>query len=626
MSRRSLGRRGALKAPREGRGHPPPGRPTAAARFASPKTVDLAVLLACVALALWTHRRVLAAFFGLDDLVILEEVRGLRLATPALWRLVSRTLFFGATVPLFGSNAFPYVLVGWLVHGANVALLYRFVRGRSDSTLAALVGAVLFGSSRLHVTALSSPARIGEPLALGLTLAALLLHDRGRVARMLAPVLFGAAVLSKESVVLLPAVLLLPLRSPHPGPWRERLARAAPLLAVGAALAVALAATGAASTSLGGEAYARAYGWNLISNLMTYARWVVDLSDPFVGQVSAIANGAWPVGLAATLGLVAVCVVVRRAALPPAFGALWWLLALLPVLPLLHHTYLYYLYVPLAGVAMSLAGVVEWAEEMASPSAGRTVRAVDAGHPRSRSSARPSASVWVVRLVAVVLVLVHAATAERMIAGRIAARMPGTAIALDPDERKSEMARHATEAVAGTLAGRAGRVGFLAPPSLSQVFSTATGELVDADSGSAHSYRMLEGALDGGRGLRALLPNVDSVVFLPGWRPGHGDFELFAEDPTGKIFALGRGADGFATAAQIVMDNGERQLGREWVEGALTEFPDHAPLRYQHARSLYLSGDSLGMRRELEELIRRAPQHPLAARARAGLASMSAPR
>lgn len=609
MSRRSSGRRGTPKAPHEGRGHPAPGRATGGTvtRFASPKTVDLAVLLACVALALWTQRRVLGAFFGLDDLVILEEVRGLRLASPALWRLVSRSLFFGATVPLFGSNAFPYFLIGWLVHGANVALLYRFVRGRSGNTLAALVAAVLFGSSRLHVTALSSPARIGEPLALGLTLAALLLHDRGRVARVLAPFVFGAAVLSKESVVLLPVVLLLPRRLPDPTPWRERLARAAPLLAVGAALAVALAATGAGSTSLGGEAYARGYGWNLLANLMTYTRWVVDLGDPFVGQVSAIASEAWPIGLAATLGLAAVSVVTRRGALPPAFGALWWLLALIPVLPLLHHTYLYYLYVPLAGVAMALAGAVGWAV-------------------RSRSSAGHSTSAWIVRVVAVGLVVAHAAVADRMIAVRIARRMPGTGIAFDPDVRKSEMARHAADAVAGTLAGRRGRVGFLAPPSLSQTFSTATGEAVDADSASTRSYRMLEGALDGGRGLRALFANVDSVVFLPGWRPGHGDFELFAEDPSGKIFALGRGADGFATAAQIVMDNGERRLGREWVEGALSEFPDHAPLRYQHARSLYLFGDSLGMRRELEELVRRAPNHPLAARARAGLASMSAPR
>src|SRR5262249_57078172 len=113
-----------------------------------------------------------------------------------------------------------------------------------------------------------------------------------------------------------PLVLLLP--SPGAAPWRQRIARAAPLLGVGAVLAIALAATGAGPTHLGGEAYARGFGSNLFMNLMTYMQWSVDLGDPFPGQVSAIAGDAWRAGIVVTLGLALLVVLGRRAAVPPA--------------------------------------------------------------------------------------------------------------------------------------------------------------------------------------------------------------------------------------------------------------------------------------------------------------------
>jgi hypothetical protein len=552
------------------------------------------VLVSCVALALWTHRRALGQFFALDDLVILEEVRGLREATPGLWRLLSRYLYFGAAVPLFGTNPLPYHVVSLALHVVNVALLYRFVRGRAGSPLAAGVAAGLFGATRLHFNALGSAATIGEPLALGLTLGALLLADRAGAARFAPPVLFLGALLSKESVVLLPALLLQPRAGA--GPLRERARRAAPLLALGALFAVALMAGGAGETHLGGKAYARAFGANLALNLMTYAKWSVDQADAFLGQVSAMDPGAWPVGLAVIAGLALLAVLARRAAWPPAFGALWWLLALAPVLPLLHHTYLYYLYVPSAGLAMAVGAAAGWAER--------------------RSPARAVAAV---AALASALVLGHAVQADRLLDRRFAARIPGTGVPLDPDLRKSETARHASEAVGRTLAGRPARVAFLLPASLERVYSTATGERVARRTSADASYGILAGALDDGRGLRALRPGVDSVAFLPDWRPGYGEFELFSQSPDGTVFALGRGPDGFAAAGAAMTRSGEVGPARELLTGALSEFPDHAPLRFQYARTFHAAGDSLAMRRELEELIRRAPDHPLAARARAAL-------
>src|SRR5207244_5789620 len=101
-------------------------------------------------------------------------------------------------------------------------------------------------------------------------------------------------------------------------------------------------------------------------------------------------------------------------------------------------------------------------------------------------------------------------------------------IPLDPDLRKSEMARAAARSIAPPLAGEHARVAFLLPSELSEFYSTSTGEKHAGGPSATPSYLMLEGALDGGNGLRALLPNVDSVAFLPAWRPGYGEVELFS--------------------------------------------------------------------------------------------------
>lgn len=564
--------------------------------------LEIAIVLACVALAVWVERRALAGFFSLDDLVIMEEALGLRAAVPGLWRLLSRTVYFAATVPLFGAHALPYHAVSLLVHAANLALLYAWVRSRSGSVLTAAVAAGLFGATRLHVTALGLVATIGEPLALAFTLGAFLLNDRGTRGRIAALLLFACALLSKESVVLLPLVLLLP--RPDAAPFRVRLLRSAPLIGLGALYAGLLMMTGAGSAQLGGEAYQRGFGPNLFLNLMTYSRWVADLGDPFPGQVSAIASASWPIGGAAVLVLVMLAWFARRATFPPLVGLVWWLLALAPVLPLLHHTYLYYLYVPFAGVAMALAGA-----------AG----AVEAWSAAARVGWLP-----IVRGVAIALVIAHGLHADRLLATRYAAHMPGTGIPLDSDLRKSEIARHVAEAVTKELTGRHERVAFMLPSAFQKVYSTATGQLEAGKTGG--SYSMLAGAIDDGRGLRALVPGVDSVAFIDEWQPGYGDFEMFSQSSDGTVFHVGRGADGYAATAQAMISAGLRDPARAMLEGALSEFPDNAALRYQHARWFYFEGDSAAMRRELNELLRRAPNDSLAARVRAGAAGATAPK
>jgi hypothetical protein len=574
---------------------PTPRSPAAGPSATPPRRFyELAVVLLCVALALWTHRRVLGGFFSLDDLVMLEEMRGLRPHDVTLWRFLSGHAYFTLAVQVFGAHPFPYHVVNWVLHGANVAGVYMLVRRWGGGVAAGALAAGLFGTTRLTMTAVHSPASIGELAALGLTLGAFLVPGEGLRAGLGRGGLFAAALLCKESVALLPLVLLLP--SPGSGPLAARLMRAGPPLALSAMLVLGLALSGGKATRLGGEAYATGLGANLATNLLHYAAWTGDLTEPIPDL--AHPGPALPgLGIAVALGLIALAVVSARASRLPAMGSLWWLLGLAPVLPLLHHTYLHYLYVPLVGIGMAVGGALEWAVARG----GRLARA-------------PALSLT----IALAAVLFHAVASDLLLERRATLRMQGAGVPLDPYLRKSEMARHASEAVASRLVDGRGRVAFLVPEGLEHVYSTA-GEALDTVATGTHSYRMLEGALDGGRALRALHPGIDSVVFLPGWAPGYAAFELFGEKRDGSPFALGRGAEGYARAGAALLAADARQPASKLLAGALTEFPNHAGLRFQYARTFFFAGDTAETRRQLEELIRRAPNDPLAARVRADL-------
>src|SRR5262245_44818245 len=187
-------------------------RAARASHAPAPRThvvMDAACALGCALLALWTQRRALAVYFHPDDLISLEWTRGI-LPSPdfGLWRLLSGKVYFAAALGVFGTDPFPYHLLNLLVRMANVARLYALARRGGGSSGAATLGAGLFGAARPAFSVLQQAVGIGELLALGLTLGAFLACERQtRLTTTVAVVLFAAALLSKE------AVLLLPLRS-----------------------------------------------------------------------------------------------------------------------------------------------------------------------------------------------------------------------------------------------------------------------------------------------------------------------------------------------------------------------------------------------------------------------------
>src|SRR5258705_4398538 len=185
-------------------------RPSPSRRPGTPVRWDPVLALACAALALWTHRRALGVYFHPDDLISMEWTRGI-LPSPdfGLWRLLSGKVYFAAALGVFGTEPLPYHLLNALLHMASVVLLYALARRWGASMAAATLAAGLFGAARPAFSVLQQAVGVGELLALALAIGAILACERRTLAaRAVAVVLFAAALLSKEAVLLLPLALL----------------------------------------------------------------------------------------------------------------------------------------------------------------------------------------------------------------------------------------------------------------------------------------------------------------------------------------------------------------------------------------------------------------------------------
>jgi len=502
--------------------------------------------LGCAGLALWVQRRELAGFFGPDDFIVLERARGLLPGAHTLWRSLTGGCFVAAA-NLFGAVPHSYLTVGWALHGVNVLLLYAWARRAGGGVLAAGLAAGVFGVSRLHFTTLGQVATWGELLSVGFLLAMFLVLGRaGWIGTSISAALFLAALFSKESVALMPLVLLLPGTA---GPnLRRRLWRCAPLLSLGALWWLYLFGTSARTSVFHGAAYAVGFGTNLFHSLMTYADWAVDFQRPVPDLFGTFSDTAWTTGVWVWAGLGAAAWLARRRHPLPALGATWWLLGLLPVLPLLYHSYLHYLYLPFAGLALAVGGTVEWmAVALAAPRRRRAPRNIRGG-----SAASPPAPVWASPL-AVAVVLVNAVASDRLIADRTRERMPAYDLSIDPFVRKTELARRTAEGVAGPAQAGIRRIAFLVPEGQEQAY-----------------HDLIRETLDQGRGLRFLYPGVDSVVYVSRWGLAQLEFELFAQDREAHTKRLGRGPeallewsarlgkDGLGAQAQAALDSALR--------------------------------------------------------------------
>jgi hypothetical protein len=392
-------------------------------------------------------------------------------------------------------------------------------------------------------------------------------EQRTRATAAAAVLLFAAALLSKEAVLLMPLVLLLP-REPAewtaPGAWRDRLRVAMPLLLTGLAAALVLVLGNVRNRAFGGDAYAMALGANLFHNLMTYVGWAFDVRNPFFDDPGGISTTAWHVGLPLLALLFALAWFTRRHTRLPAVGLLWAALALAPVLPLTHHTYATYLYTPLAGLALALGAGIE--APVVSLRPARSGRAL-----RERAAAGPA--VWA---AVTVLVVAGAVCSDRLLDARVARRVEGVDLPFDRQLRKSEMVRRATEGLRRTGSPR--RIVLYMPPEASRQLDQRTGKLY-ADTSLALEQMLMVRVLDDGRALRALIPGLDSVVFVRRWSGAYADFDLCANSPAGDIADFGRGPDAHLQLGRLLLQSGQRIFAADLLDAACAAYPQDPRLR-----------------------------------------------
>jgi hypothetical protein len=305
--------------------------------------------------------------------------------------------------------------------------------------------------------------------------------------------------------------------------------------------------TGTFQTAFGGRAYEAGFGVHLFQNLMLYARWSVDLVSVAPDAATFSLRSPWIAGIPFFAIGVAGAIAAYRATRLPACGIAWWVLGLLPVLPLLRHTYVNYLYAPSAGLAMAIASLVWWLLS------GRWVRK----HLGTQTGMAKGAAIFAC------FALVMSLWSRHLIQRRVEEVLPNADMPRDTFVRKSELIRRVADRVATAVDSRACGIVFYIP-----AIEGTTQFLTD----------LLPTVLDDGRGLRALRPSIDSVAFIQKWSSAYDRFELFGGSVDGRVIHFGTGREAHIRLAKTLLGNGYVREAREYLESVLSEYSDDQSL------------------------------------------------
>ena len=528
-------------------------------------------LLAIVGALWWPALRV---FFSTDDLLFLLAAEGHADWPAGMRRLLSVRLFFSGGWRLFGDNPMPYHAVILAVHWLSALAVWRLARGLGLTRRGAELAAVLFAAAPAAFTCLHWISGVQEVAVAFLVLLSALALLRGRPRwDAAALVLYALAMLAKESAILALPVLALVLPAPPAldarAAGRRRLRLALLGLAVGVPL---LFLAGAFRGRPAGDPYATAYGANVLWNLLTYLAWLVRPWDWFPDRVPEYQPQLWAWGL--VLPALLAIVARRRRDWAPAIGkaSLLFLVLLVPVLPLVRHSYLYYLYLPLVPLWLLVAAGLE------------------------RLPARRGWLAWA------------AAAAVMVLAGwqggyRRAAMLTGSDdLRRDAILRYGDLAQTAVETLRGAEEAPRGRVAILTP---------FMGGAVDLAEGlrspeGAHRIRFLPvaAALRGGEALRVFFPRVEEARFLADveevedwdrWR-------FYWTFGAGRMAWLGRGEAGRLALARLFYRHGSFRRAAREVDALLARHPGDADLLYDRAMLALRGGDRAGLDSLLAEL------------------------
>ncbi len=357
--------------------------------------VELAVAAAVLAAGLAVvFGGALRYYFSQDDFQHLARAAGLLPALFTPYRPVASLGFFPLLRAIAGLAPVPYHVASLVVHASVCLLAYGWLR-RFHAVVPAAAGTAWFAVHPALYTALYWVSAINVPLMWLFALLALHAERARGPRRWLALPWLALALLTRETAVAVP-LLVLATRA-----WERSLSPRDPvpiaMVALAAAYAAWLAALdvfGVRGGSAAASAYHMAIGGHMIGNLLSYAGWAV---NAFAATVRGFSDAidpdvfAWGWAALALWSLGAWRPALRRGGW--ILGGAWFVIALLPVLPLAHHTYHYYLYGPLLGVSWCIAAA--WSA-VAGPGAARS-----ATGPGPSAGARPAGRAPLVALAAV---------------------------------------------------------------------------------------------------------------------------------------------------------------------------------------------------------------------------------
>ncbi len=476
--------------------------------IASP-VLDPLLALAAATLAALVFHRATHYYFSADDFEGLARARGILPPRAGIARLLPWHLYYPVFFRAFGLDAAPYHLGSLLAHAAASALVFAWLRPLTGRW-SALLGAAFYAVHPAHYGAVYWVAAIGDPLAVTFGLLALVLRRKAGPARWLALPEFALGLLSKESSVLLPFVAwLAPRAAAEPGTPR---ARRDPLLWTMAGLAALLVgyylvADPISTRREGAEAYLPSVGPHLVTNLLTYAGWTTDFVRGAMHSISDVVEPAvFPWGIAALAIWIAGAFDAGLRRRGWILGGALWLAMLLPVLPLAHHTYRYYLSGPLAGAALCVGALASRAADLARR-----------GRPRLAAWFPAGAGVLTALLTVngwSVIAEIESAPFER----------PG--LHADPIVDRALIAQRALHSLEEADLPAGVTLRFWSP------IARASVGLTDSSAGESYWEKNVRAALNDGLGVQVAFPSVRRVEFVPRFTPAADSvwYVLYRED------------------------------------------------------------------------------------------------
>jgi len=329
--------------------------------------IGVLAVLALIAITVIVWRGALAYYFSQDDFGGLARARGLapRLGSPM--RYLSHQTYWDLMRPFGVASAWSFHGISIAAHTACAVVLYRML-ARRFALPAAFLAATFFACHPMLFTALHWASAVGDPFALLFALLALGLA-LGTRHRWWALPCFALSLLFKESCLMLPAVVFAHRRwgtagdrraaaqgprGPDPvlgGLWLMSVVAAQWLVFVSYRSDVGGTSGSVSPYALGGPGM-------VLTNALTYLGWTANFWLPTVrGFPETVDRMVWPWawGLLAAWAIGLCSRGLRRRGWMAA--ALTYAAFIVPVLPLSNHTYHYYLYPALVGVAWGVAAL-----------------------------------------------------------------------------------------------------------------------------------------------------------------------------------------------------------------------------------------------------------------------------